>query len=52
MVTQRIRVLTRRDKVGRTGVFLNHPVALSENIEETLRNLARKNRLLRRRLQR
>ncbi|MHA1745332.1 MAG: nucleotidyltransferase domain-containing protein [Promethearchaeota archaeon] len=52
MVTQRIRVLTRRDKVGRTGVFLNHPVALEENIEETLRNLARKNRLLRRRLQR
>ena len=52
MVTQRIRVLTRRDKVGRTGVFLNHPVALSENIEETLRNLASKNRLLRRRLQR
>ncbi|UYP45993.1 hypothetical protein NEF87_002278 [Candidatus Lokiarchaeum ossiferum] len=52
MVSQRMRVLTRRDKVGRTGVFLNHSLALSENIEETLRNLARKNPMIRRRLNR
>ena len=52
MVSQRMRVLTRRDKVGRTGVFLNHPMGLSENVEEVLRGLARSNPIIRRRLNR
>jgi len=50
MIQQRIRVLTRRDKIGRTGVFLNQELALDQNIEEYLRNLARTNQFIRRRL--
>ncbi len=52
MVDQRIRVLTRRDKIGRTGIFLNKDVGLNENIEEELRKIARHNPLIRRRLNR
>ncbi|MHA1584497.1 MAG: nucleotidyltransferase domain-containing protein [Promethearchaeota archaeon] len=51
IIDQRIRVLTRRDKIGRTGVFLNEDVGMEENIEEKLRQIARKNPLIRRRLQ-
>ena len=51
MVEQRVRVLSRRDKIGRTGVFLNYEVRDFENIEEALQNVAKSNRLVRRRLQ-
>ena len=50
MIQQRIRVLTRRDKIGRTGVFLNDELAVDQNIEEYLYNLARTNHFIRRRL--
>ena len=50
MISQRMRVLERRDKVGRTGVFLLHELDPTDNVEEELRTLARKNRMLRRRL--
>ena len=52
MIDQRIRVLTRRDKIGRTGIFLNQDIGLNENIEEELRKIARRNPLIRRRLNR
>ena len=52
MVDQRIRVLTRRDKIGRTGIFLNKDIGLNENIEDELRKIARHNPLIRRRLNR
>lgn len=52
MIDQRIRVLTRRDKIGRTGIFLNKDVGINENIEEELRKIARHNPLIRRRLNR
>ena len=52
MIDQRIRVLTRRDKIGRTGIFLNKDIGLNENIEEELRSIARHNPLIRRRLNR
>lgn len=51
MVEQRIRVLTRRDHIGRTGVFLNKEIPIEDNIEAALEDLAAKNSLLRRRLQ-
>lgn len=50
MIDQRLRVLTRRDKVGRTGVYLDEQIPLSSNVEEELRRLARTNSILRRRL--
>src|SRR6056297_1789856 len=50
MINQRIRVLNKRDKVGRTGVFLERDMHPSENAEEVLRNLARENHLIRKRL--
>jgi uncharacterized protein len=40
MIDQRIRVLNRRDKVGRTGVFINQSLDVSENVEEKLREMA------------
>ena len=52
MTDQRIRVLTRRDKIGRTGIFLNKDIGLNENMEEELRNIAKHNPLIRRRLNR
>ena len=50
IVEQRIRVLTRRDKVGRTGIFLNEELGLEENCEERLQQLASTNQLIQRRL--
>jgi hypothetical protein len=50
IVEQRIRVLTRRDKVGRTGIFLNEEIGLDESFEEKLQELASENQLIRRRL--
>jgi predicted nucleotidyltransferase len=50
MVEQRIRVLNRRDKVGRTGVFLNEEIPLEESFEDALNTLAKKNQLIRRRI--
>ncbi len=50
MIEQRMRVLTRRDKIGRTGIFLKEDLDLSENVEEVLRNIANKNPLIRKRL--
>lgn len=50
MVEQRIRVLTRRDHIGRTGVFLNREIPLEENFEVSLEKLAAQNSLIRRRL--
>ncbi len=40
IVTERIRVLTRRDKVGRTGVYIKNKLSESESFEEVLASLA------------
>ncbi len=50
IINQRIRVLTQRDKKGRTGVFLHEKLHPSQNVEQKLRELARKNPLIKRRL--
>jgi predicted nucleotidyltransferase len=50
IVEERIRVLTRRDKIGRTGVFLNQVIPPDSNCEEFLHELAKKNSFIRRRM--
>ncbi|MHA1620076.1 MAG: nucleotidyltransferase domain-containing protein [Promethearchaeota archaeon] len=50
MIQQRIRVLHRRKKIGRTGVFLHQDLGQDENPETILHELAKTNRLIRKRL--
>jgi len=49
-VLDRVRALTRRDEVGRTGVFLERELAPDETFEMLLKKLADKNPAIRRRL--
>ncbi|MDH7563523.1 MAG: nucleotidyltransferase domain-containing protein [Candidatus Bathyarchaeota archaeon] len=46
----RIRVLLRRDKVGRTGVFVKKELSAEETFETTLDKLVKQNPAIRRRL--
>lgn len=50
VVNERVRVLTRRDKVGRTGVFVKITLAPWETFEDVLNDLAARNPAVRRRL--
>ena len=50
IVEERIRVLERRDKIGRTGMFLRIPVPDEMSFEEALTKEARENPALRRTL--
>jgi len=50
IVRERVRVLERRDKVGRTGVFLRATVPDDSTFEEELSKQARENPALRRTL--
>ncbi len=52
MVDERIRVLLRRDKIGRTGKFLDHHLSPDDNFEQTLTQLSSRNIIIRRKLQR
>lgn len=52
IIQERIRVLTRRDKVGRTGVFLREDVGEDESFEEHLKSLSDGNNYVRRMLKR
>ncbi|MFX1514093.1 MAG: nucleotidyltransferase domain-containing protein [Promethearchaeota archaeon] len=52
VIQERIRVLSQRDKRGRTGVFLNRSVNDDEQFEKVLRTLKSENVSLRRYLQR
>ncbi len=49
-VLDRIRALLRRDKVGRTGVFIERELAEGETFELVLKELAEENPAVRRRL--
>jgi len=42
-VRERVRVLSRRDEVGRTGVFVKLELAPSDSIEENVRRIAERN---------
>ena len=50
IVRERVRVLTRRDSIGRTGVFLKLPVPEGVSFEETLQAESKTNPALRRTL--
>ncbi|MFX1284956.1 MAG: nucleotidyltransferase domain-containing protein [Promethearchaeota archaeon] len=52
MIDERIRVLSRRDKIGRTGLFLDYSLTPDENFESALKNLADRNVIVRRMLKR
>ena len=49
-VNERKKVLLRREKYGRTGVFLKRPLQINETIEEVLKQLADKKSIIRRKL--
>jgi predicted nucleotidyltransferase len=42
--------LTKRDTIGRTGVFVHEGISIDANVEEELRQLARRNTFVKRRL--
>jgi len=49
-VNERIRVLLRREKYGRTGVYLKRTLQLDESTEDVLKKLAKKKRIVRKKL--
>lgn len=49
IIKERIRVLTRRNQVGRTGIFLSVPLQDGEAFEEVLKRLIDSNPIVRRR---
>jgi predicted nucleotidyltransferase len=49
-LNERKKVLLRREKYGRTGVFLKRPLQINETIEEVLKQLADKKSIIRRKL--
>jgi predicted nucleotidyltransferase len=50
MLEERIRVLTKRDKYGRTGLFFKEDIHPEDSFEDKLQEFAAKNSLIRRRL--
>ena len=52
VVRERVRVLMRRNEIGRTGVYLNVPVPEDRGVEEYLKILADHDPVVRRRLRR
>jgi len=46
-VLERVRVLSRRDEVGRTGVFVKYELSPDETFEEALSNVIRQNPIVR-----
>jgi len=51
IVNERVRVLMKRDKVGRTGIFLERDLSCDETFESVVREIARTSPALRRRLE-
>ncbi|MBY8991311.1 MAG: nucleotidyltransferase domain-containing protein [Candidatus Lokiarchaeota archaeon] len=49
-VNERIRVLLRREKYGKTGVYLKQTLQLNESTEEALKKLAKKKAIVRKKL--
>ena len=52
VVRERVRILTRRDKMGRTGMYLNVPVPDDRGVEEYIKMMADRDPVVRRRLKR
>ena len=49
-LNERIKVLLRREKHGRTGVFLKRKLQINETTEEALKKLAKKKSIIRKKL--
>ncbi len=49
IISERVKVLERRDKVGRTGIFLNKALLPDENFEQVLKSLTSTSTQLKRR---
>jgi len=47
-VEERVRVLTKRDKIGRTGIYMKEFVPPQKGVEEYLKNLADRDPIVRR----
>ncbi len=52
LVQQRVRVLTRREEIGRTGILLSHDLDEDEVFEEVLKRLADSNPVVKRHMRR
>jgi predicted nucleotidyltransferase len=52
IVDERIRVLTRRDKVGRTGLILDYSLPPTTNFEQALHHLSSQNPIVRNQISR
>ncbi|MCS7386530.1 MAG: nucleotidyltransferase [Candidatus Methanomethylicota archaeon] len=50
IVNERVRVLTRRDEIGRTGVYLKYTLSPDETFEEALKKLADRDPAIRKRI--
>lgn len=50
IVNERIRVLLKREKFGKTGVFLKRKLHLNESTEEVLKTLSKKRAIIRKKL--
>jgi hypothetical protein len=49
-INERKNVLLRREKYGRTGVFLKRELALNETVEGALKKIAEENRIIRKKI--
>jgi len=50
LINERKKVLLKREKKGRTGVFLKRPIAIRETTELVLKKLSNKNSIVRKKL--
>ncbi|MEM2144497.1 MAG: nucleotidyltransferase domain-containing protein [Candidatus Jordarchaeaceae archaeon] len=50
IVNQRVRVLLKRDKIGRTGVYLKKVLEKNDNFEQVLKKIADKDSVVRNRM--
>jgi len=50
LINERKKVLLKREKFGKTGVFLKRPIEMNESTEDVLKKLVRKNSIVRKKL--
>jgi len=50
LINERKRVLLKREKFGKTGVFLKRQIEINESTEDVLKKLAKRNSIARKKL--
>jgi len=50
LINERIKVLLKREKFGKTGVFLKRSIEMNETTEDVLKKLANKKSIVRKKL--